>query len=74
MDAIDGSAQLSRGSPGALSVAAVTRADSIKVPVEAVYMNKIIVDAAVAPSLVPQCLSAPPAWTLALVARAKSVM
>lgn len=71
MDAIDGSAQLSRGSPGALSVAAVAGADSIRVPVEAVYMSKIIVDSTVASSLVPQCLNAPPAWTLALVARAK---
>ena len=71
IDAIDGSAQLSRGSPGALSAAAVAPAGSMKVPVDAVYMNKIIVDQAVAPSLVSQCLDAPPGWTLALVARAK---
>ena len=71
MDAIDGSAQLSRGSPGALSAAAVAPAGSMQVPVDAVYMNKIIVDRIVAPSLVTQCLNAPPGWTLALVARAK---
>ncbi len=71
VDAIDGSAQLSRGSPGALSAAAVAPAGSMQVPVDAVYMNKIIVDRIVAPSLVTQCLNAPPGWTLALVARAK---
>jgi fructose-1,6-bisphosphatase II len=39
----------------------------------AVYMDKIIVDAQVAPYLVPECIDAPVAWTLALVARAKDV-
>jgi len=71
LDAIDGSAQLSKGSPGALSAAAVAPAGSMQVPVDAVYMNKVIVDRNVAPSLVSQCLNAPPGWTLALVARAK---
>jgi fructose-1,6-bisphosphatase II len=72
VDAIDGSAQLSQGSPGALSAAAVAPSGSMWVPMGAVYMNKIIVDADVAPALVPQCLDAPAAWTLALVGRAKN--
>jgi fructose-1,6-bisphosphatase II len=72
VDAIDGSALLSRGSPGAISAAALAPSGSILVPKGAVYMNKIIVDAEIAPALVPQCLDAPAAWTLALVGRAKN--
>ena len=34
-------------------------------------MEKIVVNSEVAPALVPECLDAPAAWTLALVARAK---
>jgi fructose-1,6-bisphosphatase II len=34
-------------------------------------MDKIVVDREVADALVPECLDAPAAWTLALVARAK---
>lgn len=34
------------------------------------YMEKLVVNAEVADSLVPECLDAPAAWTLALIARA----
>ncbi|MDH5508154.1 MAG: fructose-bisphosphatase class II family protein, partial [Anaerolineae bacterium] len=37
----------------------------------AVYMEKIVVNRDVASFLVPECLDAPAAWTLALIARAK---
>ena len=71
-DPIDGRLQLAMGHPGALSVIAVAPAGKMWAPDPAIYMDKIIVNHEVAPSLVPECLDAPPAWTLALVARAKS--
>ncbi|HSO27098.1 MAG TPA: fructose-bisphosphatase class II, partial [Anaerolineales bacterium] len=40
-------------------------------PHPAVYMEKIIVDRIAGPALVEECLDAPAAWTLALVARVK---
>lgn len=71
MDAIDGTSQLSRGSSGAISAAAIAPAGTIKVPEGASRMRKVIVNSTVAPALVSQCCEAPPAWTLALIARAK---
>ncbi|MFN2159336.1 MAG: class II fructose-bisphosphatase [Anaerolineales bacterium] len=71
IDAIDGSAQLSKGSAGAISAAAVAPAGSMAELINVSYMRKIVVDSDVAPYMVSQCLDAPPAWTLALVARAK---
>ena len=41
-------------------------------PPEAIYMDKIVVDREAAEALVPECLDAPAAWTLALVARVKN--
>jgi fructose-1,6-bisphosphatase II len=40
-------------------------------PKSAVYMEKIVVDREAGDALVPECLDAPVAWTLALIARAK---
>jgi fructose-1,6-bisphosphatase II len=40
-------------------------------PVPAVYMDKIVVDREAAEALVPECMDAPAAWTLALIARVK---
>lgn len=73
VDPIDGRTQLARGYPGAISVAAVAPQGTLWNCGPAVYMDKIIVDAGVAPYLVPECLDAPVGWTLALVARAKGV-
>jgi fructose-1,6-bisphosphatase II len=73
VDPIDGRTQLARGYPGAISVAAVAPYRTLWNCRPAVYMDKIIVDSTVAPFLVPECLDAPAAWTLALVARAKRV-
>lgn len=72
-DPIDGRLQLAKGHPGAISVIAVSPRNTMWRPPHAVYMEKIIVDAEVAPYLVEECLDAPAAWTLSLVARAKGM-
>lgn len=71
-DPIDGRLQLVMGQAGALSVVAIAPAGSMWAPTQAAYMDKIIVNQEVASALVPECMDAPAAWTLALVARAKS--
>ena len=40
--------------------------------VPAIYMDKIVVDRSAAKAMVPECMHAPAAWTLALVARLKN--
>ncbi len=70
-DVIDGRRLLAQGRPGAVSVAAVTLRGAIWSPSPAVYMEKIVVCREVAPALVPECMRAPAAWTLGLIARAK---
>lgn len=69
-DPIEGRALLSHGYPDAISVAAAAPRDAFWTVPQAVYMEKIVVGPEVAPTLVPECLDAPAAWTLALVARA----
>jgi fructose-1,6-bisphosphatase II len=71
VDPIDGRTLLVRGHPDVISVAAIAPRGSVWAPAPAVYMDKIVVDRQVADALVPECLDAPAAWTLALVARAK---
>lgn len=71
LDPIDGCSLLAQGHPGAISVVAAAPRGAFWAPTGAAYMEKIVVDAQVAPFLVPECLDAPAAWTLALVARAK---
>jgi fructose-1,6-bisphosphatase II len=73
VDPVDGLTQLSKGYPGAISAAAIAPQGAMWAPSPAIYMDKIIVNAEVAPYLVPECLDAPAGWTLALVARAKGV-
>jgi fructose-1,6-bisphosphatase II len=70
-DPIDGRQLLARGHPDVITVAAVAPRGTVWMPTPAVFMNKIVVNGQVADSLVPECLDAPAAWTLALVARAK---
>ncbi|MEN8171484.1 MAG: fructose-bisphosphatase class II family protein [Chloroflexota bacterium] len=72
VDAIDGTALLTQGLPGAISVAGIAPRNSMWAPYPATHMEKIIVGADAANALVPECLDAPAAWTLALVARAKN--
>jgi len=71
VDPIDGTDLLIRGQPGAISVVGVTPRGTMWSPAPAQYMEKIIVDQEAADALVPECLDAPAAWTLALIARVK---
>jgi len=71
LDPIDGRELLAYGYPGAISVMAGAPANTLWDPGPARYMEKLVVDAQIADALVPECLDAPAAWTLALVARAK---
>lgn len=71
VDPIDGTSLLVKGRPGAISVIGVAPRGSMWSPVPALYMDKIVVDREAADALVPECLDAPAAWTLALVARVK---
>ncbi|PDV99502.1 class II fructose-bisphosphatase [Candidatus Chloroploca asiatica] len=71
VDAIDGRRLLARGRPGAVAVAAVAPQGTMWAASAAVYMEKIVVNRVVAPALVPECITAPAAWTIGLIARAK---
>ncbi len=71
VDPIDGTRSVVKGRPGAVSVLGVAPRGSMWAPGPAVYMEKIIVDKEAADALVPECLEAPAAWTLALIARTK---
>jgi fructose-1,6-bisphosphatase II len=72
VDPIDGTKLVVQGYPGAISLVGVAPRDAMwSPPVDAVYMEKIVVDREAADALVPECLDAPAAWTLALVARVK---
>ena len=70
-DPIDGVVLLSEGRPNAIAVAGFARRGSMWSPSPAVYMEKIVVDQDAANSLVHECMDAPAAWTLALIARVK---
>ncbi|MDX1664243.1 MAG: class II fructose-bisphosphatase [Candidatus Promineifilaceae bacterium] len=71
VDPIDGTDLVVRGHPNAISLVCMAPRGAMHALVPAVYMEKIIVDADAAHALVPQCMDAPAAWTLALVARVK---
>lgn len=73
LDPIDGTRLLIQGQPGAVSIVGITPHDTIWPSDPASYMNKIVADRKGAKVLVPECLNAPAAWTLALVARNKKV-
>jgi len=70
VDPIDGTDSLVRGRPGSISLVGVAPRGSMWSPVPAIYMEKIIVDRRAAKVLTPECMDAPAAWTLALIARA----
>lgn len=70
-DPIDGTRLLALGHSDAMSVVGVAPRGSMWAPYPAVYMEKIVVDKQAADVLVPECMDAPAAWTLALIARAK---
>lgn len=69
VDPIDGTNLLIRGKPGAISVVGIAPRGTVWSPGPAHYMEKIVVDQRAAAALVPQCMDAPAAWTLALIAR-----
>ncbi len=71
LDPLDGRRLLAQGYPGAISVVAVAPRGTLWIPDQAAYLEKIVVSAEVAESLIPECMDAPAAWTLAMVARAK---
>jgi len=71
VDPIEGTNSVIHGHPGAISVVSVTPRGSMWSPQSAVYMDKVVVDVEAASALVPECMDAPAAWTLALIARAK---
>ncbi len=72
LDAIDGRNLLALGHSDAISVVGAAPRGSMWVPPpEALYMDKIVVNREAAEALVSECMDAPAAWTLALVARVK---
>jgi fructose-1,6-bisphosphatase II len=71
VDPIDGRRLVAQGRAGAIAVAAVSAHGAMWSPSPAIYMEKLVVNRAAAGALVPECLDAPVAWTLALIARAK---
>jgi fructose-1,6-bisphosphatase II len=71
VDPIEGRNLLARGHPDAIAVVGVAPRGSMWSPAQAIYMEKIVVGPEAAEALVPECMDAPAAWTLALVARVK---
>lgn len=71
VDAVEGARLLARGQPDVIAVAGAAPRGSMWSPHPAAYMEKIIVDRVAAQALVEECIDAPAAWTLALVARVK---
>ncbi|MBP8110562.1 MAG: fructose-bisphosphatase class II [Caldilineaceae bacterium] len=69
VDAVDGVGLLVEGQPGAISAVCMLPAGHLWKPTQATYMEKIVVNRTVGAALVPECLDAPAAWTLALIAR-----
>ncbi len=69
VDAVDGVGLLVEGQPGAISAVCMIPTGHLWKPAQATYMEKIVVNRAVGAALVPECLDAPAAWTLALIAR-----
>ena len=71
VDPIDGTSLLIKGRSGAISVMSLVPRGALVSPLPAQYMDKIVVDRQAAEALVPECMDAPAAWTLALIARVK---
>lgn len=71
VDPIDGLNLLTQGLPGSVAVAGMAPRGTMKSLAPAIYMEKMVVDREAADALVSECMDAPVAWTLALVARVK---
>jgi fructose-1,6-bisphosphatase II len=72
VDPVDGRKRLALGYSDAMAVVGVAPLGSMLSVTPAVYMDKIVVDRDAAKAMVPECMHAPAAWTLALVARMKN--
>lgn len=72
VDPVDGRKRLALGYSDAMAVVGVAPLGSMLSVVPAIYMDKIVVDRSAAKAMVPECMHAPAAWTLALVARLKN--
>jgi len=73
VDPVDGRGLVAQGHPGAIAVMAGAPQGAFwsPDPASTVHMEKIVVDCGAAEALVPECLDAPAAWTMGLIARAK---
>ena len=71
VDAIDGARILAKAHADAMSVIGAAPRGAMLSLCPAMYMEKIVVDREAATALVPECMDAPAAWTLALIARVK---
>ncbi|MFN8475652.1 MAG: class II fructose-bisphosphatase [Anaerolineae bacterium] len=71
VDAVDGLNLLALGHAGAIAVAGATARNAMWSPTPAIYVEKIVADRDLTGALVAECMDAPAAWTLALVARLK---
>ena len=71
VDPVDGRKRLALGYSDAMAVVGVAPLGAMLSVAPAVYMDKIVVDRSAAKAMVPECMHAPAAWTLALVARLK---
>lgn len=72
LDPIDGTELLTVGHSDAISVIGVAPRGTMRSLYPAIYMDKMVVDREAAEFLVPECIDAPVAWTLAHVARGKN--
>ncbi|MCG8348267.1 MAG: class II fructose-bisphosphatase [Chloroflexales bacterium] len=69
-DAIEGVRLLAQGLPDAISVIAMAPRGAMPSFAPARYMEKLVVNARAASAIGPECLDAPAAWTLGVIARA----
>lgn len=70
-DPIDGRRLVAQGRAGAIAVAVIATRGAMWSPGPVAYLEKLVVNREAGAALVPECLDAPAAWTLALIARAK---
>jgi len=71
VDPIDGRELLAQGRQGAIAAIGAAPRGSMWSPAPAIYMEKLVVSKEVAEALVEECMDAPIAWTLGLIARVK---
>jgi len=70
VDAVEGVRLLGEGLPDAVSVVALAPRDTMRSLAPSAYMEKLVVSAEAATAIGPEALTAPPLWTLGVVARA----